>query len=168
MDPIYLVSQSGASPVSASSNMSIPLFGNLTKMFQPILVDRASKDSGKDVAKKIKDRATSGGKWPQTVLFPEGLTTNGQALTYFKLGAFTPNVPVQPVLCRYNNKLTDLGWVDGGPGVGELAFKCLCSPWINMSVEYLPPYVPNEAEKEDTHLFARNVRQVMADKLQVS
>jgi lysophosphatidylcholine acyltransferase/lyso-PAF acetyltransferase len=36
-----------------------------------------------------------------------------------------------------------------------------------MSVEYLPPYTPSEEEKADTHLFARNVRQAMADKLKV-
>lgn len=41
MDPIYLVSQTGASPVSADTNMSIPLFGNLVKMFQVRMGEKA-------------------------------------------------------------------------------------------------------------------------------
>jgi hypothetical protein len=65
------------------------------------------------------------------------------------------------VLFRYPNNLTDVSWVMGGPGVGELVLKCLCTPWISMSVEYMAPYQPSEEEKADTHLFARNVRQHM-------
>ena len=95
-------------------------------------------------------RANSGGKWPQTVLFPEGTCTNGKALIYFKLGAFSPSVPVQPVLVKYPNALTDISWVEAGPPVGEIVLKCLCSPWMRMTVEFLPPYVPSEEEKKDT------------------
>jgi 1-acyl-sn-glycerol-3-phosphate acyltransferase len=113
MDPIFLVSQTGASPVSAAGNMNLPLFGNLTKMFQPILVDRENKEAAAAVAKQIKDRASSGGIWPQTVLFPEGTTTNGRALVYFKLGAVsernfadtkhTPAPALAPALTKYTN-----------------------------------------------------------------
>ncbi len=166
MDPIYLVSQTGASPVSADSNMRLPLFGNLVKMFQPILVNRRKKDNSA-IANKIKERAKSGGKWPQTVMFPEGTCTNGKSLIYFKLGAFAPGVSIQPVLVKYPNQLTDISWVEAGPPVGELVLKCLCTPWMNMSVEFLPPYVPSEEEKKDTRLFAKNVRKYMADSLQV-
>mmetsp|Transcript_23659 Transcript_23659/g.49280 ORF Transcript_23659/g.49280 Transcript_23659/m.49280 type:complete len:580 (+) Transcript_23659:199-1938(+) len=166
MDPIFIVSQTGACPVSASSNMRLPLFGNLIKMFQPILVDRNKKDNSL-VANKIKERATSEGKWPQTVLFPEGTCTNGKALIYFKCGAFSPSVPVQPVLFKYPNAFTDISWVEAGPEVYEIVLKCLCAPWINMQVEYMKPYVPSEQEKKDTKLFARNVRKYMADGLGV-
>ncbi|GMH64412.1 hypothetical protein TrRE_jg295, partial [Triparma retinervis] len=115
----------------------------------------------------IKERANSGGKWPQTVLFPEGTCTNGKALIYFKLGAFSPSVPVQPVLVKYPNALTDISWVEAGPPVGEIVLKCLCSPWMRMTVEFLPPYVPSEEEKKDTRLYARNVRARMADHLRI-
>jgi 1-acyl-sn-glycerol-3-phosphate acyltransferase len=87
MDPIFIVSQTFASPVSAAENMKLPCFGALTKMFQPILVDRANKNSSHRVAEMIKERAEAAGTWPQTVLFPEGVTTNGKALTYFKVSA---------------------------------------------------------------------------------
>ena len=35
------------------------------------------------------------------VVFPEGTTTNGTALTTFKSGAFVAGRPVQPILIRY-------------------------------------------------------------------
>ena len=166
IDPLYLVSQSGACPVSASSNLSTPGFGTILKMFQPINVDRDLKDNT-IVANMIKERATSNGLWPQTVLFPEGTTTNGQALIYFKLGAFTPGVPVQPVIVSYPNKTTDISWVDAGPSLGETLLKLCCNTWLNMTVEYLPTYIPSEEEKKDTRLFARNVRNIMAEKMGV-
>ena len=173
IDPFYLVSQNGCCPVSAASNLKTPGFGDMLKLFQPINVDREAK-SNTAVADMIKSRATSQGVWPQTILFPEGTTTNGKALVYFKVGAFTPGVPVQPVLVTYPNVFTDISWVDGGspglgggPGLGETLLKLLCCTWLSMSVEYLPPYIPSDAEKADAKLYAHNVREVMAQHLQV-
>ncbi len=43
----------------------------------------------------------SSGDWPQVFIFPEGTNTNRRKLIKYKLGAFNPGVPVQPVLFRY-------------------------------------------------------------------
>jgi len=44
----------------------------------------------------------------------------------------------------------------------------MCKPWTILDVDFLPVYRPNAAERADAHLFAANVRQVMADHLKVT
>jgi lysophosphatidylcholine acyltransferase/lyso-PAF acetyltransferase len=48
--------------------------------------------------------------YPQVLLFPEATTTNGRALIHFKLGAFTPGLPIQPVVIRYPFVHFDNSW----------------------------------------------------------
>jgi lysophosphatidylcholine acyltransferase/lyso-PAF acetyltransferase len=49
-----------------------------------------------------------------------------------------------------------------------IAFRLLCSPYNSATVEYCPVYVPSEIEKNDATLYARNVREMMCNKLGVS
>ena len=51
------------------------------------------------------------GEGPQVAIFPEGTTTNGTYLLNFKIGAFKPGLPVQPVHFDYNDPL--LSWTVG-------------------------------------------------------
>jgi lysophosphatidylcholine acyltransferase/lyso-PAF acetyltransferase len=41
------------------------------------------------------------GKTPPILIYPEGATTNGEALVYFAKGAFASLRPVQPILIKY-------------------------------------------------------------------
>eukprot|EP00698_Gefionella_okellyi_P022881 TRINITY_DN7672_c0_g1_i1.p2 TRINITY_DN7672_c0_g1~~TRINITY_DN7672_c0_g1_i1.p2 ORF type:complete len:291 (-),score=77.17 TRINITY_DN7672_c0_g1_i1:24-896(-) len=48
-----------------------------------------------------------------------------------------------------------------------LMYRMLCQIWNSMTVEYLPVYNPSAAEIADANLYARNVRQVMAEAMGV-
>lgn len=58
----------------------------MTKLTQPVFVSREDPSSRQKTVREIQRRAATGGKWPQILLFPEGTTTNGSCLIYFKLG----------------------------------------------------------------------------------
>uniref|UniRef100_A0A6I8PFH7 Lysophosphatidylcholine acyltransferase 2 n=1 Tax=Ornithorhynchus anatinus TaxID=9258 RepID=A0A6I8PFH7_ORNAN len=96
------------SMVSRVENANALLLGRILRALQPVLVSRVDPDSRKTTINEIIKRATSGGKWPQILIFPEGTCTNRSCLITFKPGAFIPGVPVQPVLLRYPNKLVKL------------------------------------------------------------
>lgn len=49
----------------------------------------------------IKSRVNDAQVWPPIIIFPEGTTTNQEALISFKAGAFVPGVPVQPMTIKY-------------------------------------------------------------------
>uniref|UniRef100_A0A4W3JYC0 Lysophosphatidylcholine acyltransferase 2 n=1 Tax=Callorhinchus milii TaxID=7868 RepID=A0A4W3JYC0_CALMI len=91
--------------VSRSENVHVPFFGSCLRCIQPVLVSRLDPDSKKKTVEEITKRATSQGKWPQLLIFPEGTCTNGTCLITFKSGAFIPGVPVQPVVIRYPNRI---------------------------------------------------------------
>uniref|UniRef100_A0A8D3C3Z5 Lysophosphatidylcholine acyltransferase 2 n=1 Tax=Scophthalmus maximus TaxID=52904 RepID=A0A8D3C3Z5_SCOMX len=96
------------STVSRVENLATPIFGRFVRCLQPVLVSRKDPDSRKNTIQEIDSRAKSGGRWPQVLIFPEGTCTNRSCLITFKQGAFIPGVPVQPVLMRYPNTLSDL------------------------------------------------------------
>uniref|UniRef100_A0A7N6A8U1 Phospholipid/glycerol acyltransferase domain-containing protein n=1 Tax=Anabas testudineus TaxID=64144 RepID=A0A7N6A8U1_ANATE len=123
--------------VSRSENVSLPVIGALLDFNQSVLVSRKDPESRKRAVSQLTERLTSNGYWPQMLMFPEGTTTNGQALIKFKPGAFLAGVPVQPVLLRYPNKL------------------------------FLPVYNPSQEEKDDPNLYADNVQKLMAKALGV-
>ncbi len=137
---------------------------------QCIFVSRTDKDSRTTVANEITKRTkTERGQWHrQLLVFPEGTTTNNTAVISFKVGAFAPGVPVQPVAVHYgSNETCDPSWVSGGPYPGELLFKLLCQPYNSMSVTFLPVYEPSAEEIQDPVLYANNVRRCIAAALAV-
>ena len=98
-------------------------------------------------------------------LFPEGAVGNGKAMLPFKTGAFLPGVPVQPLLIKYNNKYDTLTWAWKGIGIFQLVLLTLSQPYTRVTLRYLPAYYPNQDEKEDSRLFAKNVNHYMAKEL---
>ncbi|XP_060555458.1 lysophosphatidylcholine acyltransferase 2-like isoform X2 [Ruditapes philippinarum] len=154
------------SVVAKAGIASAPIFGTLLKFTQPVLVKREDPNSRQNTVKEIQNRAQAGG-WPQILIFPEGTCTNRSCLISFKLGAFHPGVPVQPVCLRYPNRLDTVTWTWEGPGVFTLLWLTLCQFNTRLEIEYLPVYTPSEEEKADPKLFANNVRKVMAEALGV-
>uniref|UniRef100_A0A4W3JVT0 Lysophosphatidylcholine acyltransferase 2 n=1 Tax=Callorhinchus milii TaxID=7868 RepID=A0A4W3JVT0_CALMI len=134
--------------VSRSENVHVPFFGSCLRCIQPVLVSRLDPDSKKKTVEEITKRATSQGKWPQLLIFPEGTCTNGTCLITFKSGAFIPGVPVQPVVIRYPNRIV----------------SCLVSFYFN---SFLPVHVPTQAEIKDCFMFANRVRATMATHLEL-
>lgn len=106
--------------------------------------------------------------YPQVAIFPEGTLTNSKALMTFKPGAFGSGSAVQPIVLRFSGWNT-YSWTFGQnpTNLGVLTFLTMCQPIINVEMEYLPVYHPNEKEKKDAMLFANNVRQLMAQELNI-
>eukprot|EP00455_Lapot_gusevi_P012833 TRINITY_DN1616_c0_g2_i1.p1 TRINITY_DN1616_c0_g2~~TRINITY_DN1616_c0_g2_i1.p1 ORF type:complete len:571 (+),score=204.43 TRINITY_DN1616_c0_g2_i1:63-1775(+) len=160
IEPIFLLSQFVPSPVGAAEHLKAPLIGKILQAIQAIPVDRRSKTSKQDVKAAIHRRATEPG-WPQVLIFPEGTCTSGDAMVCFKYGAFGPGAAVQPCLVRYHNQRHNPCWVSAGPPAPCMLFRVLCEPANFMSVEFMEPYKPSEEEKQDSGLYARNVRLAM-------
>ncbi|XP_019605339.2 lysophosphatidylcholine acyltransferase 2 [Rhinolophus sinicus] len=153
------------SMVSRNENVQVPLIGRLLRAVQPVLVSRVDPDSRKNTINEIIRRATSGGEWPQILVFPEGTCTNRSCLITFKPGAFIPGVPVQPVLLRYPNKLDTVTWTWQGYTFIQLCILTWCQPFTKVEVEFMPVQVPSDEEKSDPVLFAGRVRNLMAEAL---
>lgn len=155
------------SSVSRDENAKNFLLGRLVLATQPILVSRKDKANKTNTIEEIKRRAKPGSGWPQTLIFPEGTTTNRTCLITFKPGAFIPGRPIQPVIVQYRNKLDTITWTWQGPSTLKCLLYTLCQFSNKMEVTYLPVYYPNESEKKDAKLYAVNVRDTMAEYLKV-
>ncbi|XP_036609119.1 lysophosphatidylcholine acyltransferase 2-like [Trichosurus vulpecula] len=153
--------------VSREETANFPFIGRLLLAGQPVLVSRTDPDSRKNTVNEIKKRATSLGNWPQILIFPEATCTNRTCLITFKPGAFVPGVPVQPLLLRYPNKLDTVTWTWQGSSALQLFLLTLTQPFTNMELEFMPVYIPDDDEKNNPVLYARGVRNVMANALQL-
>uniref|UniRef100_A0A8D1XZ91 Lysophosphatidylcholine acyltransferase 4 n=1 Tax=Sus scrofa TaxID=9823 RepID=A0A8D1XZ91_PIG len=164
-DPIVLLPCDLPKVVSRAENLSVPVIGALLRFNQAILVSRHDPASRRRVVEEVRRRATSGGKWPQVLFFPEGTCSNKKALLKFKPGAFIAGVPVQPVLIRYPNSLDTTSWAWRGPGVLKVLWLTASQPCSIVDVEFLPVYRPSPEESRDPTLYANNVQRVMAQAL---
>ncbi|XP_044530773.1 lysophosphatidylcholine acyltransferase 2-like [Gracilinanus agilis] len=151
--------------VSRQETARVPLVGRIVLIGQPVLVSRSDPDSRKNTVNEIKKRATSSGIWPQILIFPEATCTNRSCLITFKLGAFLPGVPVQPVLLQYPNKVDTVTWTWQGYSAPTLVLLTLTQLFTKMELEFMPVYIPDNEEKKDPSLYARRVRNVMANAL---
>ncbi|CAH6880619.1 lysophosphatidylcholine acyltransferase 2B [Phodopus roborovskii] len=166
-DAIAVVVAGLPSVVSANQNVRIPLVGKCLLTTQPVLVKREDPNSRKTTRNEILSRVMSKMKWPQILIFPEGVCTNRSCLVTFKLGAFSPGVPVQPVLLRYPNTLDTVTWTWQGFTGFQAFMLTLSQPFTRVEVEFMPVYIPSEEEKKDPILFANTVRINMANALQL-
>ncbi|MFT7814676.1 lysophospholipid acyltransferase LPCAT4 isoform X2 [Arapaima gigas] len=153
--------------VSRSENTSLPVIGALLEFNQSLLVSRKDPESRRRCAAQLSERLQSNDRWPQVLLFPEGTTTNGQALIKFKHGGFAPGVPVQPVLLHYPNKLDTVRWTWKGTSWVEALWYTTSQLYTNITVEFLPVYTPSADEKTNPTLYADNVQKLMARRLGV-
>ncbi|CAB3381568.1 Hypothetical predicted protein [Cloeon dipterum] len=166
-DALPVVLLGSPSIVAKAETANIPFFGKLINYTQPVYVWRDDPTSRQKTIKEIVNRATSKLEWPQILIFPEGTCTNRKCLITFKLGAFYPGVPVQPVCIRYPNELDTVTWTWEGPGALKLLWLTLTRWNSTCEIEFLPVYKPSEEEKNNPKLFANNVRNVMAKALQI-
>ena len=89
------------SVVAKDETRHVPAFGSLIRYTQPLLVHRTDPDSRRNTIRTMQERSEAGKGWQQVLIFPEGTCTNRSCLIPFRLGAFIPGVPVQPVIIRY-------------------------------------------------------------------
>ncbi|XP_039205990.1 lysophospholipid acyltransferase LPCAT4 isoform X1 [Crotalus tigris] len=164
-DPIILLPCDLPKVVSRTENLHVPVIGALLRFNQAILVSRHDPASRKKVVEEVKKRATSQGKWPQVLFYPEGTCSNKKALLKFKPGAFISGVPIQPVLIRYPNSLDSTTWAWRGPGVLKVIWLTASQLCTTVEVEFLPVYQPSPEEAVNPTLYANNVQKVMAKAL---
>lgn len=151
--------------LAEASYLENPVLAPLMLATQGILVDRSDPDS-RGTAKQALLRRALDDRFPQTMVFPEGTCTNGRALVQFKMGAFTPGVPVQPVVVRYPYRYHDPSFTH--PLSGGSYILGLMLQFVNhMEVEYLPVYTPSPEEVKNPMLYAASVQQTMAAALGV-
>ena len=142
----------GATGVSKAENIKNPLVTFAFKAMQVLLVDRDSSTSREKTKAELKKRVSSGGKYLQTIIFPEGTCSNGSTVLSFKAGAFALGVPVQPVAVRYGWRGWDPSLVRGGASLPLLLFGLMTQFHNSMRVTYLPVYTPSKAELSDAVL----------------
>jgi lysophosphatidylcholine acyltransferase/lyso-PAF acetyltransferase len=159
--------------VALAGSKKVPVFGKLMEEMEVVFVDRGASDSRQATLDAIKKHCS---EWkPRArplLIFPEGTTTNGEGTLDFRKGAFVSGAPVRPTVIVYTGrfnpastsykqtakgveKTTDVEWAQ--QFMGHLVHS--------LHVRVLPPYFPNEAEKADADLYARNVNQVMRSAL---
>ncbi|XP_073672851.1 lysophospholipid acyltransferase LPCAT4-like [Garra rufa] len=153
--------------VSRSENCKLPVIGALLEFNQSVLVSRKDPESRKKCVSQISERVTSGGRWPQMLMFPEGTTTNGGALIKFKPGAFLAGVPVQPVLLHYPGQPDTVRWTWRGISWLGALWHTTSQIYTSVTVEFLPVYTPSRDEKQNPDLYAENVQKLMAKALHV-
>ncbi|XP_031706509.1 lysophospholipid acyltransferase LPCAT4 [Anarrhichthys ocellatus] len=165
LDMVVLMPTQLPTVVSRSENTSLPVIGALLEFNQSVLVSRTDPESRRKAVAQLTERMTSGGYWPQMLMFPEGTTTNGTVLIKFKPGAFLAGLPVQPVLLRYPNKLDTVRWTYKGTSWTEALWLTASQFYTNITIEFLPVYSPSQEEKNDPNLYADNVQKLMAKAL---
>lgn len=135
-------------------------------------------EQGRDfVTHELQRRAEDlDGDWWPILLSPEGTALTGTVLHKFKLGAFKPGVPVQPVHFKIKNRgpLSPRQSLSFGDYYGDkpinhsivLVYHMLFL-WQSISIEYLDPIVPTEEEKNDPVKFADNTREKISKLINV-
>eukprot|EP00440_Ansanella_granifera_P028592 gb/GFBE01031063.1/.p1 GENE.gb/GFBE01031063.1/~~gb/GFBE01031063.1/.p1 ORF type:complete len:419 (+),score=98.00 gb/GFBE01031063.1/:1-1257(+) len=172
---------------------SWPLFGQLCQEMDMIWVDRSSPESRKAAREAIVNHASEwkDGERP-LLLWPEGTTSNGQGIKEFKSGAFTPGVPIRPVVIKYtgdwdpanvNFREETTPKASGGYPASEdsptsatsAAEKYGDKEWVEQFLGHMvhsctvlvcKPYYPSAEEKADPELFKANVHKLMHERLQ--
>ena len=137
------------------------IVGPIIRFMKTILVIRESKESRLDTLNKLTSELshndTSG-----IVIFPEGTCTNRTSLIEFRKGAFTPGIPVQPVIIRTNC----VPWVYSSRfHYAIVPFFVFCNVINELEIEFLPLYKPDIEEKKFPLIYASNVRGLMSREL---
>jgi len=158
-----------SSPVSRLESKNAILISTIQQFYQSIYVDRRTASARKEAKDVIVARALSqDDNLPQLFLCPEGTNTNRRALIQFKLGAFNPGVPVQPVAIRYpgHDRIDAITWTFNQKHSYMFSLWYLLSSPVNrVEIEFLPVYTPSQEEKQSPELFAKNVQLCLAEAL---
>jgi len=172
IDGFVLAAVFGAPKIIAMhGTKQTPLVGQFAEDIGVIEVDRADKSSRRATAQAIEDHVKqwTPGQRP-LLLFPEGTTSNGDAILPFKKGAFLFGAPVRPAVITYtgswhpantNFKANKHGELEP-TGDAEWANQFLGHLVHSLQVKVLPPYHPQELERTDAQVYANNVHVVMS------
>jgi len=97
--------------------------------------------------KKAADRSPDSNA---LMIFPEATTTPNRCLFQYKVGAFIPGHPIQPVCFKFSYHHFNPCWTGqavGGNDLLMLLWRTCCQFANRLEIKILPVYYPNEAEK---------------------
>jgi lysophosphatidylcholine acyltransferase/lyso-PAF acetyltransferase len=155
--------------VTAATKFNLPVLRNIFYTAQCIRVNRNDEDSGIGVEKEIRRRARNS-DWNRIGVFPEGTCGNGSTVMSFRVDAFTPALPIQPVIVKYifNEKSgVDPSWSGFELDFVSLTCRLMCQPRNVMLITYLDPVVPTRDDQLNPKHYAQRVRDIMARALGV-
>lgn len=166
VETFYLTGLLWCSGMSKIENVRQPVVGSVLRALQFVLVDREDPDSRKHAADSMAERVHNPDV-PPFLIFPEGMTSNGTHVLQFRGGPFTLGVPVQPVGLSFPFDRCCSGYDPSYPpfvkeGVIAHILRSIFELHNPMHVTWCDPYIPSEEEKKDSHLYANNVRDVIA------
>lgn len=139
--------------------------GKFVTIFEGLFIQRRARDGRKQAAIEIDGRIRGtirdqfGGPKNLTI-FPEGTTTNGTGLFLFKDSVFRAGQPVQPICIKYSFKKFNPAWET--LDIKYHIWRLLTSFYTEVTVTYLPVYVPSEYEQQNPKFYANNVRNEIA------
>jgi len=154
------------SGVGMAETLQMPVMSHTLVAAQTIFVDRKNPESKQACKEAIAFRADPGNwKGAPVMIFPEGTVTNGKTLIQFKLGPFAPGQPVQPVVVQYPARHFNFTWVGRNSSMGMNILRMMLQFTNFCTVTFLEPYVPSAEQRDNSMLFASNVRAFMAKDL---
>jgi len=145
--------------------LQLPVMRSLAIAAQAIFVDRGNPESRRSCKEAIQERTLETWHGPPLMIFPQGVITNGTALTQFNVGAFSPGKAVTPVCLRYPWRHYNPSGCGQNHMLGLALLRTLLQFKNECEIEILDTYVPSAAEVADDRLFANNLRRVMAANL---
>lgn len=155
------------SGVGMTGIFNYPVMKSLAIAAQTIFVDREHPESRHACKDAIQTRASSKWTGPPTMIFPEGVITNGTNLIQFKVGAFSTGEPVTPVCLRYVWQHYNPSGCGKNSNAGIALLRSMLQFKNRCEIKILDTYVPSSEEKADPLIFAKNVRTLMASQLGV-
>lgn len=148
-----------------------------TRPLLTIPVDRKDPNIRKNVSDEIKYRATHPQEgWFPVLIAPEGTAMNGTAILPFKLGAFTPGQPVQPIQIKlgrqyemYKSQMS-IADISNQKTPNFILFWIYLFSYLHIPCEiiYHPTYFPSPQEIKNPKLFAQNVRNLCSQQSNLS
>jgi lysophosphatidylcholine acyltransferase/lyso-PAF acetyltransferase len=151
-----------------------PWIGKIAECVQCVFIHRGdTKEKKTEAMQIIKERQilAEQGETPPMLIYPEGATTNGEALVYFNKGAFASLRPVQPIVLKYWT-LNNIKASQDVLGIANHLNVIGMAIAVTLKVTELPVFAPNEyfwkhhwqeGKEEKWEAFARAVRQIMAE-----
>eukprot|EP01017_Pseudomicrothorax_dubius_P034851 TRINITY_DN4820_c0_g2_i1.p1 TRINITY_DN4820_c0_g2~~TRINITY_DN4820_c0_g2_i1.p1 ORF type:complete len:361 (-),score=65.45 TRINITY_DN4820_c0_g2_i1:161-1243(-) len=156
--------------ISKKSIAKIPVVETVAKAMQCLFVDRDNSDERNALLDELNQRISDIRTNPLAkplILFPEGTTTNGQALISFKKGAFAPLVPVSIYCLKYESMISP-----SLDSIGDLYAVIL--PLLQFSNKltlfqlgtYYPDHLKLKGE-DDWERYAQAIKNIMLKTLQI-
>lgn len=135
----------------------------LCDSFDPVYVSKVSSGA----QKQIIEIADDNDKYP-VLLFPEGTTTNGEALLQFQKQAFLTPYKVQPMLIRYSLPLVPPGWntvIYTKQSISGFIWQLISLPFCIIHVDAIQSISMEAEGKADIDTFTMNAQIIFANHL---